>query len=163
MSAPGAEPLVLPLGHPMGPFHSHRDTPPSYWVVRLGWDSPLLPDRDTAEVWQLAHGLPDQVHATPWTRTALRGAARAAGVADPDAVLDQLIGRGLVAELVPGTAAAAWAASASGVQGRATWSAGPWDMAQTPNSAEVRLCSAAPTRTSNWSTTARTPISWPIG
>ena len=116
MSAPGAEPLVLPLGHPMGPFHSHRDTPPSYWVVRLGWDSPLLPDRDTAEVWQLAHGLPDQVHATPWTRTALRGAARAAGVADPDAVLDQLIGRGLVAELVPGTAAAAEFAATHRVQ-----------------------------------------------
>ena len=100
------EPLVLPLGHAMGPFHQHRGAPPAYWVVRLGWDSPLLPDRDSAEVWQLAHGVPDQVHGTPWTRTALRTAARAAGVGDPDAVLDQLLARGLVAELLPGTAAA---------------------------------------------------------
>ena len=116
MSAPAAEPLVLPLGHPMGPFHQHRDEPASYWVVRLGWDSPLLPDRETAQVWQLAHGVPDQVHATPWTRTALRTAARGAGVADPDAVLDALLDRGLVAELQPGTAAAAEFAATHRVQ-----------------------------------------------
>jgi len=74
-------------------------------VVRLGWDSPLLPDRATAEVWALAHGNPG--HASPWTRGELCRAAREAGVADPDAVLDGLIDRRLAAEVCPGTTAAA--------------------------------------------------------
>lgn len=101
------EPLVFPLGHPMGPFHQHRAEPPSYWVVRLGWDSPLLPDRASADVWTLAHGLPDLVHEEPWTRSALRAAAVEAGVHDSDTVLDTLVERGLVVELSPGTEEAA--------------------------------------------------------
>jgi hypothetical protein len=91
----------------MGPFHQHRGQPPSYWVVRLGWDSPLLPDRTTADVWALTHGVPERVPGTPWTRSAIREAAREAGVADCDAVLDTLIERGLAVELTPGTEAAA--------------------------------------------------------
>ncbi|MFQ1002000.1 hypothetical protein [Modestobacter sp. SSW1-42] len=106
MAAPHEEPLVLPLGHPMGPFHQHRGAPPSYWVVRLGWDSPLLQDRATADVWALAHGLPDRVHGTPWTRSAVRAAALEAGIADLDERLDGLVARGLVAEVAPGTPAA---------------------------------------------------------
>jgi hypothetical protein len=100
------EPLVFPLGHAMGPFHSHRDAPPSYWVVRLGWDSPLLHTRDDADVWTLAHGLADQVHTIPWTRAVIRDVAGRAGIADPDRVLDGLLERGLVAELTPGSSAA---------------------------------------------------------
>ena len=99
------EPLVLPLGHAMGPFHQHRGAPPAYWVVRLGWDSPLLPDQATADVWALAHGLPGQA-GTPWTRSALCRAAAEAGVADPDTVLTALVERRLVAEVTPGTVAA---------------------------------------------------------
>ena len=86
------EPLVLPLGHAMGPFHQRRGAPPAYWLVRLGWDSPLLPDPATADVWALAHGRPDQVGRTPWTRHQLLRAAREAGVEDPDTVLDALVG-----------------------------------------------------------------------
>ena len=100
------EPLVFPLGHPMGPFHASRGAAPSYWVVRLGWDSPLLHDRATADVWALAHGLPDRVHGTPWTRAAIRSAAREAGLPDLDERLDGLVARGLVAEVAPGTPAA---------------------------------------------------------
>jgi hypothetical protein len=103
MPAPSADALVFPLGHPMGPFHQHRGAPPSYWVVRLGWDSPLLPDRATADVWALAHGMPDRVHATPWTRAAVRAAALEAEISDLDDRLDTLIARGLVAEVAPGT------------------------------------------------------------
>jgi hypothetical protein len=106
MATPAQEPLVFPLGHQMGPFHQQRDAPPAYWVVRLGWDSPLLQDQTTADVWALAHGLPDQVQHTPWTRSAIRAVAREAGIQDSDAALDHLIQRGLVAELTPGTAAA---------------------------------------------------------
>jgi hypothetical protein len=116
MAAAPDEPLVFPLGHPMGPFHQHRGQPPSYWVVRLGWDSPLLPDRTTADVWALAHGMPDRVHGTAWTRKAIRAAADEAGVPDCDTVLDTLIERGLVAEFAPGTEAAAEFAATHRVQ-----------------------------------------------
>jgi hypothetical protein len=110
------EPLVLPVGHPMGPFHPHRNAPPAYWVVRLGWDSPLLPDQATANVWALAHGLSGYGDRVPWTRRALCAAARQAGVADPDAVLTGLVERGLAVEIAPGTAEAAEFAATHRVQ-----------------------------------------------
>jgi hypothetical protein len=113
---PTEEPLILPLGHAMGPFHQLRGAPPAYWVVRLGWDSPLLPDQATADVWALAHGLPDRVGRTPWTRSELRPAAQEAGVEDPDAVLTALLERGLVAEVTPGTEEAAAFAGTHRVQ-----------------------------------------------
>ena len=116
MAGPAAEPLVFPLGHSMGPFHQHRDSPPGYWVVRLGWDSPLLHGHRAAEVWALAHGLADRVHTTPWTRSVLREVAHEAGVGDADAVLDGLLERGLVAELVPGSEEAERFAGAHRVQ-----------------------------------------------
>ncbi|MCZ2823439.1 MULTISPECIES: hypothetical protein [unclassified Modestobacter] len=105
---PAEEALVFPVGHPMGAFHQHRGEPPSYWVVRLGWDSPLLGDQTTADVWTLTHGVPSRVQdGMPWTRTAVRQAAEEAGVPDCDLVLDALIERGLVAELLPGSEPAA--------------------------------------------------------
>jgi hypothetical protein len=110
------DPLVLPVGHPMGPFHPHRDAPPAYWVVRLGWDSPLLPDQATANVWALAHGLSGDGDREPWTRRALCAAARDAGVDDPDAVLTGLVERGLAVEIAPGTAEAAEFAATHRVQ-----------------------------------------------
>jgi hypothetical protein len=113
---PAEEPLVLPLGHAMGPFHQRRGAPPAYWLVRLGWDSPLLPDRATADVWALAHGDPDQVPRTPWTRQQLCRTAREAGVEEPESVLDGLVARGLVAEVVPGTPEAAEFAATHRVQ-----------------------------------------------
>ena len=113
---PDDEPLVLPLGHGMGPFHQRRGAPPAYWLVRLGWDSPLLPDRATADVWALAHGHRDLVGRTPWTRQALCRAALEGGVEDPGTVLDELVGLGLVAEVVPGTPAAAEFAATHRVQ-----------------------------------------------
>lgn len=114
---PPDEALVFPLGHPMGAFHQHRGEPPSYWVVRLGWDSPLLGDQTTADVWTLAHGVPSRVRdGVPWTRVAVRESAEEAGVPDCDAVLDTLIERGLVAELVPGSEQAAVFARSHRVQ-----------------------------------------------
>jgi hypothetical protein len=102
---PAEEPLVLPLGHAMGPFHQHRNEPPAYWVIRLGWDSPLLPDQASADMWVLAHGLPGRTGA-PWNRSSLCSAAAGAGVPDPDGALTALVERGLVAEVTPGTTAA---------------------------------------------------------
>jgi hypothetical protein len=111
---PAPDPLVLPLGHAMGPFHQRRGTPPAYWVVRLGWDSPLLPDQATAQVWTLAHGVPG--HAGAWTSGELCRAAREAGVDDPETVLAALVERELVAEVTPGTPAAAEFAGTHRVQ-----------------------------------------------
>jgi hypothetical protein len=110
------DPLVLPLGHAMGPFHQHRGAPPAYWAVRLGWDSPLLPDRDSAELWTLAHGLPDRVDGAPWTRSVLCREARETGVTDPEQVLTALLDRGLLAEVEPGTGSATAFADAHRVQ-----------------------------------------------
>jgi hypothetical protein len=110
------EPLVLPLGHAMGPFHQHRGAPPAYWVVRLGWDSPLLPDQATADVWALAHGRLDRAGQAPWTRAELCRAAVEAGVAEPDAVVLALLERGLLVEVTPGTDAAAEFADTHRVQ-----------------------------------------------
>ena len=103
---PAEEPLVFPLGHAMGAFHQHRGAPPAYWVVRLGWDSPLLPDQAAADVWALAHGRRDRVDHTPWTRSELCRSAREAGIEDPQTVLATLVERGLVVEVHPGTEAA---------------------------------------------------------
>jgi hypothetical protein len=111
-----ADALVLPLGHAMGPFHAHQGEPPAYWVVRLGWDSPLLPDQATADMWSLAHGRPDRAGRSPWGRAEVCAAARQVGVADPGSVLDALIERGLVVELTPGTAEAAEFAATHRVQ-----------------------------------------------
>ena len=111
-----ADALVFPLGHGMGPFHSHRGAPPAYWVVRLGWDSPLLPDQATADMWSLAHGRPDRVGRSPWGRAEVCAAARQVGLADPGPVLDALIDRGLVVEVRPGTAEAAEFAATHRVQ-----------------------------------------------
>jgi hypothetical protein len=113
---PGTGALVFPLGHAMGPFHQHRNAPPAYWVVRLGWDSPLLPDRATADVWALAHGRRDRVGAGPWNRGELCRAAREAGIEDAGPVLDALIDRGLAAEVDPGTPSAAEFAGTHRVQ-----------------------------------------------
>jgi hypothetical protein len=103
---PAEEPLVFPLGHAMGAFHQHRGAPPAYWVVRLGWDSPLLPDQAAADMWALAHGRKDRVGNTPWTRSELCRSAREAGIEDPETVLATLVERGLVVEVHPGTEAA---------------------------------------------------------
>jgi hypothetical protein len=108
--------LVYPVGHSMGPFHQHRGAPPAYWVVRLGWDSPLLPDEATAQVWALAHGDRDRAGGTPWTRQELCRAAAEAGVENPAPVLDALLDRGLAVEVAPGSVAAAEFADTHRVQ-----------------------------------------------
>jgi hypothetical protein len=116
VTATSGAPLVFPVGHSMGPFHQHRGAPPAYWVVRLGWDSPLLPDQATAQVWALAHGLPDRVGRLPWTREELCRAAQEAGVESPGPVLDALLERGLAVEVAPGTPQAAEFAGTHRVQ-----------------------------------------------
>jgi hypothetical protein len=109
MNAHGREPapLVLPVGHYQGAFHAGGGRPPSYHVVRMGWEPARLDDEAEVDVWGLAHGLPAAIEpGGAWTRSSVLEAAAEVGHADASPVLDRLLGRGLVAEVAPGSAAA---------------------------------------------------------
>lgn len=95
--------LLFPVGHYMGPFHPGRGAPPKHHIVRVGRDTPKLPDETHFDVWALSHGLPARIGHMPWTRQAVARVATDAGVPDPEAVLDSLLELGLVVEVVPGT------------------------------------------------------------
>lgn len=103
---PVSTPVLFPVGHYLGPFHPAPGAPADYHLVRVGWDSPHLPDETHVDVWGLVHGLPARIGSTAWTREAVCGAAEEAGVADPDQVIDHLIELGVVAEVTPGSPSA---------------------------------------------------------
>ncbi len=102
-AADGTEPVVFPVGHYMGPFHPSRNGPAKHHIVRVGWETPKLPDEEHVDIWALAHGLPDRVETTRWTRQAIIEAAQDADMPDAAAILDNLAGLGLIAEVSPGT------------------------------------------------------------
>jgi len=102
-AADGAAPLVFPVGHYMGPFHPTRGAPPKHHIVRVGWDTPKLPDQAHVEIWALAHGLPAQADTVRWTRRAIVETAQDAGMPDAAAILDRLAELGLIAEVGPRT------------------------------------------------------------
>jgi len=97
-----ASPLVFPVGHYMGPFHPSRNGPAKHHIVRVGWDTPKLPDEAHVDIWALAHGLPTREDVR-WTRRAIIQAAEEAGMPDAPAILDNLAGLGLIAEVSPKT------------------------------------------------------------
>jgi len=96
-------PLVFPVGHYMGPFHPSRNGPPKHHIVRVGWETPKLPDESYVDIWALAHGLADRVEGVRWTRQAILLAAEDAEVSDAETILDSLADLGLIAEVSPGT------------------------------------------------------------
>ncbi len=98
-----AAPVVFPVGHYMGPFHPDVDAPVKHHIVRVGWNTPKLPDEAHLNVWALAHGLPGGPDTTRWTRQAIIDAADEAEMPDAEAILDTLAGLGLIAEVTPGT------------------------------------------------------------
>lgn len=95
--------LVFPVGHYMGPFHPSRNGPSKHHIVRVGWETPKLPDEEHVDIWALAHGLPARVDSVPWTRQAIVDAADDAEMPNAGAILDSLAELGLVAEVTPGT------------------------------------------------------------
>ncbi len=95
-------PLVFPVGHYMGPFHPVRNGPAKHHIVRVGWETPKLPDEDHLDIWALAHGLPGRIEQTRWTRQAIIDAAEEAEMSDAAATLDNLAKLGLIAEVPPG-------------------------------------------------------------
>lgn len=96
-------PLVFPVGHYMGPFYPTRNGPAQHHIVRVGWDTPKLPDEEHVDIWALAHGLPARAFTVRWTRRAIIEAADEAGMPDASAILDNLADLGLIAEVTPGT------------------------------------------------------------
>lgn len=99
-------PVVFPVGHYMGPFHPSRHAPAKHHIVRVGWETPKLPDEEHVDIWAMAHGLPDRVDTVRWTRQAIIDAAEEIGMSGAAAILDSLADLGLIAEVSLGTAQA---------------------------------------------------------
>ncbi len=99
-------PLVFPVGHYMGPFHPNQGAPAQHHIVRVGWDTPKLPDAAHFDVWALAHGLPSRAHTMRWTRQAIIDTADEVEIPGTADILDSLADLGLIVEVAPGSAQA---------------------------------------------------------
>ena len=95
--------LVFPIGLLVGTFH---DAAPArhHHEIRLGAKVHECTDHELA-AWVFAHGPPDGVEDAPSAASLVR---HLAGLDVPDAasLVASLLGRGLLAELVPGTESA---------------------------------------------------------
>lgn len=87
----------------MGPFFPRHDGPAKHHIVRVGWETPKLPDQEHLDIWALAHGLPARLSSVRWTRRAIIEAADEAEMANAARILDSLADLGLIAEVAPGT------------------------------------------------------------
>ncbi|MBA3278461.1 MAG: hypothetical protein H0U22_07045 [Geodermatophilaceae bacterium] len=96
-------PLVFPVGHYMGPFHPSQGAPAKHHIVRVGWDTPKLPDQAHFDVWALAHGLPSRTRTVRWTRQAIIETAAEIDLPGTADILDSLAARGLIVEVTPGS------------------------------------------------------------
>ncbi|MDQ3733600.1 MAG: hypothetical protein M3400_06310 [Actinomycetota bacterium] len=96
-------PLVFPVGHYMGPFHPTQGAPAKHHIVRVGWNTPKLPDQAHFDMWALAHGLPSRLGGAPWTRQVLIETATEAEVPGAAEILDNLVRLGLTVEVMPGS------------------------------------------------------------
>ncbi len=95
--------LLFPLGHYLGALYPSEGESLDGHIVRVGWRTYKLDAPEQLSVWALAHGLAEGPGMEPWTRADVEGAARAAGISHASAVLDELIDRELIQEVVPGT------------------------------------------------------------
>ncbi len=95
--------VIFPVGHYMGPFFPSRDGPAKHHIVRVGWETPKLPDEEHLDIWALAHGLPALVDDVAWTRQAIIDAAADAEMPNAAEILDNLAELGLIVEVSPGT------------------------------------------------------------
>ncbi|MGH3737663.1 MAG: hypothetical protein ACRDT6_18935 [Micromonosporaceae bacterium] len=100
--APGAEPLIFPIGHYTGAFYPTVGSLERHHRVMLGTQVMRLDDEQLT-VWLLARGLPDKIDDTPWTRTVLEAEATAAGVKQAPRIVAGLVTDGLIAETVVGS------------------------------------------------------------
>ncbi len=101
-------PLIVPIGHYLGAHVPAVGAEVDSHVVRVGWELYRLEPNEQFAIWALGHGLPESAGGatSPWTRSALVGAARTARIPNIDAALTDLLDRDLLIEVVPGTAEA---------------------------------------------------------
>jgi hypothetical protein len=97
-------PMIIPVGHFCGVFASD-DRSRSWYEVRLGTKVHELSALEFV-VWTITHGTGDLVLAKRWTRAVVEEQARAKGVPRPDVIVDDLVGRRLLATAVPHAALA---------------------------------------------------------
>ncbi|HEX3816499.1 MAG TPA: hypothetical protein VHX59_26960 [Mycobacteriales bacterium] len=100
-AVPAAVPLILPIGQQVGARFQTGQLVVAQ-QVRCGGKFHDLTERQ-AEVWQLAHGVPEEIDGqTPWQRSSVEQRLAGGG-----AIIDELTGLGLLVEVTPGTAEAA--------------------------------------------------------
>lgn len=87
----------------MGPFHPAQGAPVRHHIVRVGWDTPKLPDEAHRDIWALAHGLPSRLGSVRWTRQAIIETADDADMGGSAEILDSLADLGLIVEVTPGS------------------------------------------------------------
>lgn len=90
--------VLFPVGHSLGAFHPGDGETPPVQQVRLGPEIVELSDQEFL-VWTLAHGLVDEqgLPVPGTTATVLE-------YADEPGILESLVDRGLLAEVLPGSA-----------------------------------------------------------
>lgn len=100
--------LIFPIGHCLGTHYFGGDPDDHVQQVRLGGEIVELTDHEFA-VWSLAHGLADEPDADPghWDRASVEEAFADSGISNAAELVDQLLTRGLLAEVDVDSPAAA--------------------------------------------------------
>jgi hypothetical protein len=100
--ATGAPALLFPVGHYLG-VHHRLSQPAAVRHVRCGATFHDL-NEDQFAVWVAAHGTPEAIEENvAWHRESVPAHPRVAGLTHVSALIDQLLGMGLLVEVVPGT------------------------------------------------------------
>lgn len=96
------QPLIFPVGRYVGVFYTDVEPPVRHHEVQRAGQLDELSE-DQFAVWACTHGNPEEVEKTRWTRAVVEKAARKMGVSAPGKIVDELLDRGLAAEVTPGT------------------------------------------------------------
>jgi hypothetical protein len=97
------EPLILSIGHYLGPLYVPDSEPARVHQVRRGPNIDELPETDFI-VWALAQGLADKLDDTTWTRAVVEETAQQAGIEHPAEVVDRLLADEYLVEVDPADA-----------------------------------------------------------
>ena len=96
---PGAAGWLFAVGHDGGPLYHPADGAPVGHTLRIGAEDHRLSESD-ARLWELTRAASSD---RLWTRTALAAAAVGEGVPDAGKQVDELVERGVLVEVHPGT------------------------------------------------------------
>jgi len=97
------EPLLFPVGHYLGARHRVQEPTNVAQQVRRGATFHDLTNQQLT-IWTLAHGSPEAVHnEVAWRRRSVEELAKITGLIGAADLVQELIGMGLLVEVVPGT------------------------------------------------------------